>query len=92
MLLLGLILWGVGLFVLYLVIRGAISDSKMAGDIEEIRNILREFKEQIDSEQHVNKEVNLKELEERVFNTCFSCQRPIKPGDEVCSSCGPRLK
>lgn len=76
-------------FILYLVIKGAISNSRMAQDISEIKHILNEFKERLEDEEE---KPSLEELEDRIFNRCLRCHRPIQPNDKVCSSCGFELK
>lgn len=92
MVLFGLIMWIMGLYILYLVIQGAINNSKLAKDTEEIKDILKVFKEQIDIDKRLGKEMSLEELEDKVFNRCFKCHKLIKQEDEVCSSCGFKLK
>lgn len=96
---LGAVIFFIGLWVVYYVIRSAIDGSHTAQDIREIRKILsKQFPITDDSEKLMsenkeeNDEIEYEPIGECPVNECPGCHSNISSTDRICPSCGLTLK
>jgi DNA-directed RNA polymerase subunit RPC12/RpoP len=69
-------------FILYSVIRAALDDSKLAKNIQDIRDILYKEKSKI---------INNNVKEEELVEECPACGRKVKQNETTCPECGLKL-
>ncbi|HNX28790.1 MAG TPA: hypothetical protein PKN87_05190 [Syntrophomonadaceae bacterium] len=82
----GLLLWAIGMYILYAIIRSAIDASETAQNIREIRDILRKA---------YNVTVSVPEepydLSTIPYNRCAACNGKLSDSDHICPHCGIKL-
>lgn len=85
-------MWLIGIFiffaVLYQVIQSAIDQSKMAANIQDIRDMLHHMKNE--RAEPIHQESAL-EHESEIFEECPGCGRKAKRDERVCQECGLTL-
>lgn len=94
-----IVLWLFGLFILYLVIQSAIDNSRMKAELTEIKTILQEIQKQGYKQanpiihQEVRAQENIDGIDAESFmENCPACGYEITEKDKFCPSCGLKLR
>jgi hypothetical protein len=97
--LLSIVLWLFGLYILNLIIQSAIDNSRMKAELTQIRTILQEIQKQgfkqanqENKQEHSTKEKIDRMIKESFMEFCPACRHEITENDKFCPSCELKLK
>ncbi|WP_123040523.1 hypothetical protein [Cohnella candidum] len=90
------IIWLIGMiiffFFLYLVVQSAIDNTTMAGNIQEIKDLLQEMKSsRVQAASQQNDENTPADLETAAYEDCPACGNRVRVTDKTCPDCGLTL-
>lgn len=90
------IIWLIGMIIFFFflnwVIQAAIDNSTMAGNIQEIRDLLQEMKSsRVQAAGQQNDENKAADLETAAYEDCPACGNRVRSTDKTCPDCGLTL-